>query len=198
MERRTWSASPGVKPAATGAVSGGGHANGSEASASHDWTSRPGVVDAGESETASAAAPWELLQPLAMGSVVAHGWRVAGLSGAVGGSCVLTLENERGRSHRIHLCRNEGRPQGLVHTDGFVLLVMNGGQGDRPTEEPLDCVKTTEQLRLSRVGRLEARLEIGQRHERIGVLDAIHQGMKDIGLFRTEKSFPDQIDDLLQ
>lgn len=124
-----------MRPVATGAVSGAGHANGSEASASHDWTSRPGVVDAGESATASAAAPWELLQPLAMGSVVAHGWRVAGLSGAVGGSCVLTLENQRGRSHRIHLCRNEGRPQGLVHTDRFDLLVMNGGQGDLPTEE---------------------------------------------------------------
>jgi hypothetical protein len=95
------------------------------------WT----VVDAGMPETASAPAPWELLKPLAMGSVVAHGWKVAGLSGAVDGSCVLTLENERGRQHRVHICRNDGSPKGLVYTDNVDLLVMNGGQGDLPTDE---------------------------------------------------------------
>ena len=93
------------------------------------------VVDSGHPETASAEAPWGLLRPLAMGSVVAHGWRVAGLTGAVDGTCVLTLENERGRAHRIHLCRNGGSPQGLVYTDSIDLLVMNGGQGDLATEE---------------------------------------------------------------
>ena len=72
-----------------------------------------------------------------LGATVAHGWRVAGLSGVVDGSCVLTLQNERGRSHRIHLCRNDGRPQGLVYTESRRLVVMNGGQGDLPTEEGL-------------------------------------------------------------
>jgi hypothetical protein len=85
----------------------------------------------------SAPAPWELLRPLALGSVVAHGWRVAGLTGVVDGSCVLTLQNERGRAHRVHLCRNDGRPQGLVYTNRLDLVVMNGGQGDLPTEEGL-------------------------------------------------------------
>jgi hypothetical protein len=47
----------------------------------------------------------------------------------------LTLENERGRAHRVHICRNDGRPQGLVYTKRFDLVVMNGGQGDLPTEE---------------------------------------------------------------
>jgi hypothetical protein len=61
-----------------------------------------------------------------MGSTVAHGWRVAELSGAAAGSCVLTLQNERGRTHRIHLCRNNGQPHGLVYTRRFDLLVMNG------------------------------------------------------------------------
>jgi len=70
-----------------------------------------------------------------LGSTVAHGWSVAELSGAADGSCVLTLQNERGRTHRIHLCRNNGRPQGLVYTRRFDLVVMNGGAGDRPTEE---------------------------------------------------------------
>ena len=96
-----------------------------------------GVIDSGPPETLSAPAPWELVRPLALGSVVAHGWRVAGLSGVVDGSSVLTLENERGRAQRVHLCRNDGRPQGLVCTKRFDLVVMNGGQGDVPTEEGL-------------------------------------------------------------
>lgn len=85
----------------------------------------------------TAPPPWEMLQPLSLGAAVAGGWRVAGLSAIAHGSCVLTLENESGRSHRIHLCRNDGRPQGLVYTGGVDLVVMNGGRGDLPTEEGL-------------------------------------------------------------
>ena len=81
--------------------------------------------------------PWDLLRPLSMGSLVAHGWRVAGLAGVEDGSCILTLENLRGRTHRIHICRNDGRPFGLVYTGQVDLVVMNGGQGDLPTEEGL-------------------------------------------------------------
>jgi len=115
---------------------------------------RPGVADAGRErmleaaapetpETAAAQAPvsgpppWELLHPLALGAVVAHGWRVADLSAVEDGSCVLTLQNGRGRKHRVHLCGNDGRPQGIVYTQQFDLVVMNGGQGDLPTEEGL-------------------------------------------------------------
>ena len=79
--------------------------------------------------------PWELLHPLQAGAVVSAGWHVAELSAVVGGACVLTLANERGRTHRIHLCGNTGRPQGLVHTERVDLVVMNGGQGDLPTDE---------------------------------------------------------------
>jgi hypothetical protein len=75
------------------------------------------------------------LQPLTVGSTVGQGWRLAGLTGEVDGTCVVTLQNERGRSHRVHICRNDGRPQGLVYTDRFDLLVMNGGEGDLPTDE---------------------------------------------------------------
>jgi len=88
-------------------------------------------------KTASAPPPWQMLQPLKEGAVVAAGWRVAALSEIQHGSCVLTLENQRGRSHRIHLCRNDGRPQGLVYTERVDLVVMNGGQGELPTEEGL-------------------------------------------------------------
>ncbi len=83
----------------------------------------------------AAPAPWELLHPLAQGSTVSNGWRVADLSAATEGSCVLTLQNARGRSYRVHICRNAGSPQGLVYTEQFDLVVMNGGQGDLPSEE---------------------------------------------------------------
>ncbi len=82
-------------------------------------------------------APWALLRPLQVGSAVACGWHVAGLTEVSNGSCVLTLQNEHGRNHRVHLCRNDGRPQGLVYTEHLDLLVMNGGQGDLPTDEGL-------------------------------------------------------------
>ena len=81
--------------------------------------------------------PWQLLEPLAKGSTVARGWRVADVSAVVDGSFVLTLENRRGRAHRVHVCRNDGRPEGLVYTRHLDLVIMNGGRGDLPTEEGL-------------------------------------------------------------
>jgi hypothetical protein len=95
------------------------------------------VVDAGPPATASAPPPWELLHPLTLGQEVGHGWRVEGLTGVTDGVSVLTLRNARGRTHRVHLCRNDGRPQGLIYTKRFDLVVMNGGAGDLPTEEGL-------------------------------------------------------------
>lgn len=82
-------------------------------------------------------APWALLRPLTAGSLVGHGWRVADLSDVEDGAFVLTLRNERGRTDRVHFCRNDGRPKGIVYSDRFDLLVMNGGQGDLPTDEGL-------------------------------------------------------------
>jgi len=93
------------------------------------------VLDGGPPLTLAAEQPWELLRPLSLGSAVAHGWHVSALSGSANGSCVLTLQNDRGRSHRVHICRNDGNPQGLVFTKEFDLVVMNGGAGDLPTEE---------------------------------------------------------------
>jgi hypothetical protein len=81
--------------------------------------------------------PWRLLTPLAAGSVISHGWRVGALSPVQDGSCVVTLENERGRAHRVHLCRNDGTPQGIAHTRRLDLVMMNAGHGDLPTEESL-------------------------------------------------------------
>ncbi len=92
---------------------------------------------AAQTAEASAPAPWGLLRPLKAGAVVASGWRLADLSPLVDGACVLTLRNARGRTYRVHLCRKDARPQGLVYTDRLELVVMNGGQGDLPTDESL-------------------------------------------------------------
>jgi hypothetical protein len=118
------------------------------------------VVDQGPPATLAAPAPWELLHPLAMGSLVANGWRVAGLTGVVDGSCVLTLQNERGRSHRVHLCSNDGQPKGLVYTKRVDLVVMNGGEGDLPTDESFGQA-------VAEVAHVLAANESDRRHEAI-------------------------------
>ncbi len=129
----------GVAKAAIGAGTSTSAASSPEAPAVPvvTWENGPNLVDSEAPITQGAAAPWELLHPLRDGSQVTQGWRVAGLTGAVDGSCVVTLRNERGRTQRVHLCRNNGQPNGLVFTSQFDLVVMNGGEGDLPTEETL-------------------------------------------------------------
>jgi hypothetical protein len=73
--------------------------------------------------------------PFVAGSEVAHGWRLVDLTPVLDGSAVATLENARGRSHRVHLCGNDGTPQGVIYTRRVDLVVMNQGYGDLPTEE---------------------------------------------------------------
>jgi len=81
--------------------------------------------------------PWALVAPFSAGAEVAHGWRLVDLTPVQDGSAVVTLQNARGHAHRIHLCRNDGSPQGLVYTRRVDLVVMNQGYGDLPTEEHL-------------------------------------------------------------
>jgi hypothetical protein len=92
---------------------------------------------AAEEAVAIAPPPWELLHPLGAGATVAPGWRLADLSSVRRGSSVVTLENARGRTRRVHLCRNDGNPQGIVYTRRLDLVLMNEGSGDLPTEEGL-------------------------------------------------------------
>src|SRR5438309_2815044 len=90
-----------------------------------------------DSVVRSSPPPWELLSPLGAGAVVGHGWRLVDLGPVQHGSCVVTLRNRRGRSHRVHLCRNDGNPQGIIYTRRVDLVVMNEGYRDLPTEERL-------------------------------------------------------------
>jgi hypothetical protein len=86
---------------------------------------------------AAAPAPWELVAPYVAGAEIAHGWRLVDLAPVRDGSAVATLQNARGRAHRIHLCANDGTPHGIVYTRRIDLVVMNQGYGDLPTEEHL-------------------------------------------------------------
>jgi hypothetical protein len=90
-----------------------------------------------EPSAASWPAPWELLRPLTAGAALGRRWRLVDLSAVLHGACVVTLANARGRSRRVHICRNDGTPRGLVYTRRLDLVVMNDGRGDLPTEEGL-------------------------------------------------------------
>jgi len=95
----------------------------------------PRVTDAAAHE--ASAAPWALVAPLSAGATLHGEWQLTALSGASAGSCVATLRDGAGRQARIHLCRNTGQPSGVVHTERFDLVVMNGGDGAQATEEGL-------------------------------------------------------------
>jgi hypothetical protein len=83
----------------------------------------------------AAPPPWALVSPFGAGAVVAHDWRLVDLSPVRDGSTVATLRNAGGRAHRVHLCRNDGSPHGIVYTRRVDLVVMNQGDGALPTEE---------------------------------------------------------------
>jgi len=112
-------------------------ADGVPPSASPPSADTPAVSSAPVVEAAvvSAPPPWALLRPLEAGAVVARGWRLVELGPVQHGACVVTLANSRGRSLRIHICRNDGAPRGLVYTRRLDLVVMNGGRSDLPTGE---------------------------------------------------------------
>jgi hypothetical protein len=101
----------------------------------HQQDAKDGSSTPQSSAETSAQAPWQLVAPFAAGSVVANDWRLVDLTPVRDGSAVATLQNANGRAHRIHLCRNDGSPQGIIHTQRVDLVVMNQGYGERPTEE---------------------------------------------------------------
>jgi hypothetical protein len=106
-----------------------------EPAGDRDESEQPAARTAGAEH--AAPAPWALVAPYGAGAEVAYGWRLVDLTPVRDGSAVVTLQNTRGRAHRVHLCRNDGSPQGIVYTGRIDLVVMNQGYGDLPTEEHL-------------------------------------------------------------
>src|SRR5262249_4308607 len=81
--------------------------------------------------------PWDMRSPLVAESTTARRRPVVARSPVQHGACVVTLENEQGRSRRVHICRNDGTPQGIIYTRRLDLVVMNEGHGNLPTDEGL-------------------------------------------------------------
>jgi len=101
----------------------------------------------------SKEAPWWLLSPLSEGSPLGRGWQVGHLSPVQEGATILTLAHRDGRIARVHICARQGRARGLAHTGLFDLVLMDGRQGDQPTEESLGRV-------LRQVARVMRRAEL--------------------------------------
>lgn len=80
------------------------------------------------------AAPWWLLQPLEAGARLSGGWHLASLSAVERGAAIIALEHAHKGQRNVHLCAHGGRPQGVAFTRLFDLILMDGGQGDRPTD----------------------------------------------------------------
>ncbi|MCK6502842.1 hypothetical protein L6R53_05495 [Myxococcota bacterium] len=107
----------------------------------------PGGAEASDAGRSSAppspqagAGPWWLLAPLTRGSHVGAGWFVAHLGAVERGASVLTLQHRDGAVGRVHLCHRRGSPRGVAHTELLDLVLMDGGQGDKPTDESLGRV----------------------------------------------------------
>ena len=92
---------------------------------------------------ASGEAPWWLLAPLGPGASVGKGWSVAGLERVERGAARLLLVKGEHRAS-VHLCLHEGAPKGPSHTEMFDLVLMDGGDGDKPT--PVDLARVLRDL----------------------------------------------------
>ena len=142
LSRRAFVGKLAAGAAAAGAVATiGGRAEARTAGATDAATGTAPRAAAAVAETAAplaeAPAPWELLRPLSAGAALAHGWTVTEVSPVRAGASVVTLRHAQGATRRVHLCRKGAVPAGLVHTERYDLVVMNGGAGDLPTEEGL-------------------------------------------------------------
>ena len=88
-------------------------------------------------------APWWLVHPLHKGDTIGLGWSVSTLGPVHKGAAILELSHRTGQTARVHICTYEGKPKGLAHTALFDLILMDGGRGDKPTEETIGRVLMT-------------------------------------------------------
>ena len=88
----------------------------------------------------SGEAPWCLIDPIRKGTCVGKGWSVSGLSGVNEGACVLSLSHLSHGAARVHICARGGQASGLTHTNILDFVLMDGGDGDKRTQENLGRV----------------------------------------------------------
>jgi hypothetical protein len=85
----------------------------------------------------SAEAPWCLMAPLTKGESLGKGWRLANLSAVKSGAAIMTLNHPSQGQARIHICALAGPSRGLTHTHLLDLVLMDGANGERRTQEGL-------------------------------------------------------------
>ena len=90
-----------------------------------------------------AKTPWWLLRPLKEGSKVGLGWQIQSLGAVERGAAILGLIHTSGTVARVHICTYENQPRGLAHSAPFDLILMDGGRGEKPTEETIGRVLLT-------------------------------------------------------
>lgn len=84
-----------------------------------------------------APAPWWLVDPIRPGVSIGKGWTVRDLSAVQQGAAVLSLSHRDGRTAAVHICALGARGRGVAQTQLFDLVVMDGRDGDAPTDEAL-------------------------------------------------------------
>lgn len=82
---------------------------------------------------------WALLAPARAGFELGCGWRADRLERGQG-ALTLTLDHPDRGEARVAICYHQGAPRGLAHTELLDLILMDGGDGDRPTEESVGVV----------------------------------------------------------
>ena len=98
----------------------------------------------------SADAPWCLLEPIAQGQCVGKGWEVSGLSPVRKGASVLSLRHGSHGDARVHICARRGANSGLTHSHLLDIVLMDGGNGNKRTQENLGRVITGIAQRISK------------------------------------------------
>ena len=81
--------------------------------------------------------PWSLMHPVQNGMCVGKGWSVTDLSPVKDGAAVLTLSHSTHGRARVHICARKGKGAGLTHSHLLDFVLMDGGDGDKRTQENL-------------------------------------------------------------
>lgn len=81
--------------------------------------------------------PWSILAPLTPGQALAYGWRLGPELSRTKGAWVLPLLHEGGGQASLHICAHGGVGRGVASTARLDLLLMDGGDGDKSTDEAL-------------------------------------------------------------
>ena len=90
--------------------------------------------------TSSTKAPLWLVAPLQAGDSVGKGWTFASMSVIEQGACILSLEHTSGEVTNIHICAKGDVRKGIASTGLLDLVVMDGRQGQEPTQEDMGRV----------------------------------------------------------